>query len=169
MAGYNFVFNADSGFGALEPITADNFDLAYENYWGKSSSFTLGLFYKRLNGSIAFGEFEREFVNNGTTQRVLVRGPRNGKGGGDTEGSRGGVPDVLRLPARAHGAAWARSSTTLMCGSQASTTRNLAVQPGYTPGGTIAFGGGLEVNDAVIDSHRLAGLSDHSYNVVTVV
>ena len=32
------------GFGALEPITADNFDVAYENYWGKSSSFTVGLF-----------------------------------------------------------------------------------------------------------------------------
>ena len=45
---------------------------------------------------------------------------------------------------------------------------HLAVQPGYTPGGTIAFGGGLQVNDAVIDSHRLAGLSDHSYNVVAL-
>ena len=86
VAGYNFVFNADSGFGALAPITADNFDLAYENYWGKSSSFTLGLFYKRLNGSIAFGEFERDFVNNGTTQRVLLRGPRNGEGGGTLKG-----------------------------------------------------------------------------------
>ena len=53
-----------------------------------------------------------------------------------------------------------------MCGSRASTTRNLAVQPGYAPGGTIAFGDGLQVNDAVIDSHRLAGISDHSYNIV---
>jgi hypothetical protein len=43
---------------------------------------------------------------------------------------------------------------------------NLAVQPGYAAGGTIAFGGGLQFDDAVIDSHRLAGLSDHSYNVV---
>src|SRR5690606_10980034 len=33
VTGYNFVFHADSGYGALKPITADNFDLSYENYW----------------------------------------------------------------------------------------------------------------------------------------
>ena len=65
----------------MKPITADNFDLSYENYFGKSSSFTVGLFYKKLNGSIAYGEFDREFENNGATQVVTVRGPRNGEGG----------------------------------------------------------------------------------------
>ncbi len=86
VTGYNFVFNADSGFGGLKPITADNFDLSYENYLGKSSSVTLGVFYKKLNGSIAYGEFDREFDNNGTTQVVTVRGPRNGEGGGTLKG-----------------------------------------------------------------------------------
>jgi TonB-dependent receptor len=165
VAGYNFVFHADSGFGALEPITADNFDVAYENYWGKSSSFTAGLFYKRLNGSIAFGEFEREFDNNGTTQRVLVRGPRNGKGGGTLKGVEVAFQTFLDfLPG-----AWSGLGTQLNythVQQSGINNSNLAVQPGYAPGSTIAFGGGLQVNDAVIDSHRLAGLSDHSYNVV---
>ena len=165
MAGYRFVFQADSGFGALEPITADNFDLAYENYWGKSSSFTLGLFYKRLNGSIAFGEFERAFENNGTTQQVIVRGPRNGKGGGALKGVEVAFQTFFDfLPG-----AWSGLGTQLNythVRQSGIDNSHLAVQPGYVPGSTIAFGGGLQVNDAVIDSHRLAGLSDHSYNVV---
>ncbi len=165
VAGYHFVFQADSGFGALEPITADNFDLAYENYWGKSSSFTLGLFYKRLNGSIAFGEFERAFENNGTTQRVIVRGPRNGKGGGALKGVEVAFQTFFDfLPG-----AWSGLGTQLNythVRQSGIDNSHLAVQPGYVPGSTIAFGGGLQVNDAVIDSHRLAGLSDHSYNVV---
>jgi hypothetical protein len=40
VTGYNFQFNADSGFGALKPITADQFDLAFEHYFNESSSFT---------------------------------------------------------------------------------------------------------------------------------
>ena len=57
---------------------------------------------------------------------------------------------------------------------------NLAVQAGYLPGSTTAFGGGnntstggqgnagnpLSFTSNVIDSHRLAGISDDSYNVV---
>ena len=57
---------------------------------------------------------------------------------------------------------------------------NLAVQAGYLPGSTTAFGGGnntstggngnagnpLSFTSNVIDSHRLAGISDDSFNVV---
>jgi TonB-dependent receptor len=165
VTGYNFVFHADSGFGALEPITADNFDVAYENYWGKSSSFTVGLFYKRLNGSIGFGEFAREFENNGTTQRVVMRGPRNGKGGGTLKGVEVAVQTFFDFLPGAWSGLGAQLNYTHVRQSGIDNS-NLAVQPGYTPGSTIAFGGGLQVNGAVIDSHRLAGLSDHSYNVV---
>ena len=167
VVGYNFVFQADSGFAALEPITADNFDLAYENYWGNSSSFTLGLFYKRLNGSIAFGEFERVFVNDGTTQRVLVRGPRNGKGGGTLKGVEVAFQTFFDFLPGAWSGLGAQLNYTHVRQSGIDNS-HLAVQPGYTPGGTVAFGNGLEGNDAVIDSHRLAGLSDHSYNVIAL-
>ena len=57
---------------------------------------------------------------------------------------------------------------------------NLAVQAGYLPGSTTAFGGGnntstggqgnagnpLSFTSNVIDSHRLAGISDDSFNIV---
>ncbi|MFL6549966.1 MAG: TonB-dependent receptor [Povalibacter sp.] len=163
--GYNFVFNADSGYGALKPVTSDNFDLSYENYFGKSSSFTFGLFYKELNGSIAYGEFDREFENNGTTQVVTVRGPRNGEGGGKLKGVEVAFQTFFdSLPG-----AWSGLGTQLNythVSQSGINNSNLAVQPGYAAGGTIAFGGGLQVNGAVLDSHRLAGISDDAFNVV---
>jgi TonB-dependent receptor len=167
VVGYNFLFGADSGFGALEPVTADNFDLSYENYWGKSSSFTVGLFYKRLNGGIAFGEFERQFQNNGTTQTVVVRGPRNGAGGGKLKGVEVALQTFFDFLPGAWSGLGAQLNYTHVRQSGINNS-NLAVQPGYAPGGTIGFGGGLQVTDAVIDSHRLAGLSDHSYNIVAL-
>ncbi len=167
VTGYNFVFNADSGYGALKPITSDNFDLSYENYFGKSSSFTVGLFYKKMNGAIAFGEFDREFENNGTTQVVTVRGPRNGEGGGTLKGVEVAFQTFFDfLPG-----AWSGLGTQLNythVDQSGINNSNLSVQPGYAAGGTIAFGGGLQVNGAVLDSHRLAGISDDSYNIVAL-
>ena len=163
--GFNFQFNADSGFGALKPITADQFDLAFEHYFTESSSFTFDVFYKKLNGSIAYGEFLRSFTNNGSTQNVLVRGPRNGNGGGELTGFEVAYQTFFDfLPSPWDG-----------LGIQANYTHtkqedihnsNLATQPGYAAGGTVAFGGGLQVNGAVMDSHRLAGISDDAYNIV---
>ena len=55
VTGYNFIFNAEAGYAGLEPVEADNFDLSYEFYFAKSSSFTVGLFYKKLDNAIAYG------------------------------------------------------------------------------------------------------------------
>ncbi|MFC4307886.1 TonB-dependent receptor [Steroidobacter flavus] len=167
VTGYRFVFDADAGFGGLAPITADNFDMAYEHYWGKSSSFSLGLFHKRFNGSIGYGDFERQFENNGTTQTVIVRGPRNGAGGGALNGVEVAFQTFFDfLPAPWNGLGTQLNYTHLE--QSGINNSNLAVQPGYAPGGTIAFGGGLQGNDQIIDSHRLAGISDDSYNVVAL-
>ncbi|UAL10123.1 TonB-dependent receptor [Caulobacter segnis] len=165
VAGYNFQFNADSGYAALKPITADQFDLTYENYFTPSSSFTAALFYKKLNGSIAYGEFLRSFTNNGSTQNVLVRGPRNGNGGGELKGFELAYQTFFDfLPGIWSGlgfqANWTHTKQSGISNS------NLANQPGYAAGGTVAFGGGLQVNGQVMDSHRLAGISDNAYNIV---
>jgi TonB-dependent receptor len=165
VSGYRFVFNADSGYGALRPITADNFDLSYENYFGKSSSFSVGLFLKQLNGSIAFGEFDRVFENNGSTQVVTVRGPRNGEGGGKLKGVELAFQTFFDFLPGAWKGLGAQLNYTHVDQSGINNS-NLAVQPGYAAGGTIAFGGGLQVNGAVLDSHRLAGISDDSFNIV---
>ena len=165
VSGYRFVFNADSGYGALRPITADNFDLSYENYFGKSSSFSVGVFLKELNGSIAFGEFDRVFENNGSTQVVTVRGPRNAEGGGRLKGVEAAFQTFFDFLPGAWRGLGAQLNYTHVDQSGINNS-NLAVQPGYAAGGTIAFGGGLQVNGAVLDSHRLAGISDDAFNVV---
>ncbi|RAK58327.1 TonB-dependent receptor [Phenylobacterium hankyongense] len=165
VTGYNFIFNADSGYGALHPITADQFDISYENYFNRSSSFTIALFYKKLNGSIAYGEFQRSFTNNGVTQNVTIRGPRNENGGGSLEGLEVAFQTFFDfLPGVWSGLGMQANYThTIQHGINNS---NLATEPGYAAGGTVGFGGGLQVNGAVIDSHRLAGISDDAFNVV---
>ncbi len=180
VTGYNFVFSAEAGYAGLEPIEADNFDLSYEAYITESSSFTLGLFYKKLENAIAYGRALRDIENNGSTQTVTIRGPSNDPGSGGTlKGFEVAYQTFFdKLPG-----AWSG------LGVQLNYTRtkqddinnsNLAVQAGYLPGSTTAFGGGnnqstggngnngnpLSFTSNVIDSHRLAGISDDSYNVV---
>ncbi|MDB5435786.1 MAG: TonB-dependent receptor [Phenylobacterium sp.] len=165
VTGYNFVFNADSGYGALHPITADQFDIAYENYFNKSSSFTVDFFYKKLNGSIAYGEFTRSFTNNGVTENVTIRGPRNASGGGNLSGVEVAYQTFFDfLPGLWSGLGLQVNYTHTI--EHGINNSNLATEPGYAAGGTIGFGGGLQVNGTVIDSHRLAGISDDAYNVI---
>ena len=180
VTGYNFVFAAEAGYAGLEPIEADNFDLSYEAYLNESTSFTFGLFYKRLENAIAYGRAVRDLTNGGSTQPVTIRGPSNDPGSGGTlKGFEIAYQTFFdKLPG-----AWSG------LGVQVNYTRtkqedinnsNLAVQAGYLPGSTTAFGGGnngstggqgangnpLSFTSNVIDSHRLAGISDHAFNVV---
>jgi TonB-dependent receptor len=180
VTGYNFVFNAEAGYAGLEPVEADNFDLSYEAYFSKSSSFTFGLFYKKLENAIAYGRADRLIENNGSEQMVVIRGPSNDPSSG---GTLKGFEIAYQTFFDSLPGAWSG------LGVQVNYTRtkqedinnsNLAVQAGYLPGSTTAFGGGnnqstggagnngnpLSFTSNVIDSHRLAGISDHSYNVV---
>ena len=180
VTGYNFVFNAEAGYAGLEPVEADNFDLSYEAYISKSSSFTFGIFYKKLENTIAYGRAVREITNNGSTQDVTIRGPSNDPSSG---GKLSGFEVAYQTFFDSLPGAWSG------LGLQVNYTRtkqedinnsNLAVQAGYLPGSTTAFGGGnntstggqgnagnpLSFTSNVIDSHRLAGISDDSYNVV---
>jgi TonB-dependent receptor len=180
VTGYNFIFSAEAGYAGLKPVEADNFDLSYEAYITPSSSFTFGLFYKRLEDTIAYGRALRDIENNGTTQTVTIRGPSNDPGSGGTlKGFEIAYQTFFdKLPG-----AWSGLGVQLnytRTKQEDINNSNLAVQAGYLPGSTSAFGGGnntstggqgnagnpLSFTSNVIDSHRLAGISDHSYNVV---
>jgi TonB-dependent receptor len=180
VTGYNFIFSAEAGYAGLKPVEADNFDLSYEWYINKSSSFTLGLFYKTLENTIAYGRAVRDIENNGTTQTVTIRGPSNQPGdGGTLKGFEVAYQTFFdMLPG-----AWAGLGVQLNythTDQEDINNSNLAVQAGYLPGSTTAFGGGnnqstggngnagnpLSFTSNVIDSHRLAGISDDAYNVV---
>ncbi len=167
VTGYNFVFNADAGNASLKPMTAWQFDSSYEYYFSNSGSFNFGAFLKELNNSISYGTIARQFTNNGSTQTVLVRGPTNSSKGGELWGIEAAYQqffDFLPDPFDGLGAQVNYTHTH----QSGITNANLAVQAGYTAGSTVAYGGGNTVDNAVIDSHRLAGISDDSYNLVAL-
>ncbi|NIK88889.1 TonB-dependent receptor [Rhizomicrobium palustre] len=167
VTGYNFLFIANAGNPALKPMTSWQYDATFEHYFSPSSSFTAGLFLKELNNSIAYGEVTRAITNNGSTQNILVRGPVNSPNGGELWGFELAYQSFFDfLPAPFDGLG---TQLNYIHTHQAGIhNSNLAVQPGYIAGSTIAFGGGLQVDNAVIDSHRLAGISDDSYNIIAL-
>jgi TonB-dependent receptor len=180
VTGYNFVFNAEAGYAGLEPVEADNYDLSYEVYFAKSSSFTLGLFYKKLSNAIAYGRADRDIENNGSTQTVTIRGPSNDP---SSAGTLKGFEVAYQTFFDSLPGAWSGLGVQLNYTHTEQddiNNSNLAVQSGYLPGSTTAFGGGnntstggqgnagnpLAFTSNVIDSHRLAGISDDSYNII---
>ena len=180
VTGYNFVFSAEAGYAGLEPVTADNFDLSYEVYLDKSSSFTVGLFYKRLENAVAYGRADRDIENNGSTQIVTIRGPSNDPGSG---GTLKGFEIAYQTFFDYLPGAW--------CGLGVQVNYTRTEQDGHQqlqPGGAGGLSTGqhhgvrrrqqrldrrqgnagnpLSFTSNVIDSHRLAGISDDSYNIV---
>jgi TonB-dependent receptor len=167
ITGYNFTFRAESGFAGLKPILADQFDLTFEHYAG-STSFHADIFYKKLRNTVAYGEFERVFTNNGSEQTVLMRGPRNVKDGGELYGFETGFQTFFDfLPGLLSGLG-AQANYTHVRQSGISNS-NLVTQGALDGGGTGGFGAGLDVSGGrgvVMDSHRLAGISKHTFNLV---
>jgi TonB-dependent receptor len=168
VTGYNFVFRAESGSAALKPVTADQFDATYERYMGKRGTFAVDFFYKHLNGSISYGEFERSFTNNGSTQNVLLRGPRNGAGGGELKGVEVQYQTFFDfLPGLLSGFGIQANYTYV--DQSGINNSNLVTVGGLDAGSTAGFGAGLDVSGnrgVVIDSHKLAGISMHTANAV---
>jgi TonB-dependent receptor len=168
ITGYNFVFRAESGYAGLRPTTADQFDLTFERYMGKSSSFSIDLFYKKLHNSISYGQFNRSFTNNGSTQTVQLQGPRNQSGGGTLKGVEVGYQTFFDfLPGLLNGLG-VQANYTFVDQSGINNSNLIAVGA-LDSGGTGGQGAGLDVSGgrgAVIDSHQLAGISKHSFNLV---
>ena len=82
----------------LKPTTADQLDLTYEWYFSSTGSLTTALFYKKFNDYVQYGNYTRDFTNNGVTrngvdQRSDHRRRRQ------AEGHRSGLPAVLRCAA----------------------------------------------------------------------
>lgn len=167
ITGYNFVFRAESGYAGLKPIIADQFDLTFEHYQG-STAFHANIFYKKLSNTVAYGEFLREFENGGSTQQVLMRGPRNTKDGGELYGLEAGFQTFFDfLPGLLSGLGAQANYTLVM--QNGINNSNLATQGALDGGGTGGFGAGLDVSGGrgvVIDSHQLAGISKNSFNLV---
>jgi len=73
-------YTASAGNPALPPTTADQLDLTYEWYFSNTGSVTAAIFMKKFNDYIQYGNYTREFTNNGVTRTVEINGPVAGDG-----------------------------------------------------------------------------------------
>jgi TonB-dependent receptor len=166
VVGYKFVFNSSAGNAGLQPESADQFDLSYERYFGPTSSVTLGLFYKKLSNAFSQAQFERTFTNNGATETAQILGPINTKDGGKIEGAEFAYQTFFDfLPGLLSGLGMQANYTYVH--QIGINNSNLIDAGGLNAGGVGAFGAGnLAVGGVVIDSHKLAGISTNTFNVV---
>jgi TonB-dependent receptor len=166
VTGYNFVFQANAGNAALRPLMADQVDLSFERYMGRSSSFTLDVFYKRLTNSIAYGLTTRSFTNNGASQLVQINGPQNVHHGGSLSGLEAAYQTFFTfLPKPLDGLGVQLNYTYV----HQSGIRNSNLITATSGGDVGAVGIGIPATGGtgpVIDSHQLAGISKHTFNVV---
>ena len=166
VTGFNFVFRANAGNAALKPITADQFDISFERYMGRSSSFSIDGFYKRLTNLISYGQSYRTFTNNGATELVQIDGPINTSGIGKLYGFEAAYQTFFTfLPGLLDGLGMQLNYTLV----EQSGINNSNLIDATSGGDVGAQGAGQPAsggNGNVIDSHRLAGISKHTFNVV---
>jgi TonB-dependent receptor len=166
VTGYKFVFNSTAGNAGLLPESADQFDLSYERYFGPTSSLTFGLFFKKLSNALSQAQFTRTFENNGATETAQILGPINTKDGGKIEGAEFAYQTFFDfLPGLLSGLGMQANYTYV---NQINIhNSNLIDGGGLNAGSVGAFGAGNEaVGGVVIDSHKLAGVSTNTFNLV---
>jgi TonB-dependent receptor len=164
VVGYNFVFSSTAGNAALLPEMADQFDLSYERYFGSSSAFTLDLFFKKLSNSLTYDNFGRTFTNNGATETAQIRGPVNEKDGGRIKGFEIAYQTFFDfLPGLWSGLGLQANYTYV----DPAGINNSNLIDATSTGGVGAVGAGVPVvTGVVIDSHKLEGVSNHTFNLV---
>ena len=164
VVGYNFVFNSTAGNAALLPEMADQFDLSFERYFGSSSAFTFDLFFKKLSNSLSYDNFGRTFTNNGATETAQIRGPVNEKDGGRIKGFEIAYQTFFDfLPGLWSGLGLQANYTYV----DPTGINNSNLIDATSTGGVGAVGAGVPVvTGVVIDSHKLEGVSNHTFNLV---
>lgn len=166
VAGYNFVFQANSGNAGLQPIMSNQFDLSFERYMGPSSSFTLTGFYKKLENTVSYGQFSRTINNGASAQTVQILGPSNTRDGGELMGFEAAFQSFFDFLPGALKGLGTQLNYTYVKQSGISNTNLINASSGGDVG---AFGAGQQAlggTGNVLDSHRLAGISDHTFNAV---
>jgi len=156
---YDWQYTGQSGNPGLKPITADQFDLTLEYYFGRSSSFTATGFYKKFYDYIQAGSFNLELTNNGVTENVRLTRPVNGDGATIYGGEFAFQTFFDFLPAPFDGFGVQANYTYVK--NNGIDTVNLVNE---TAGGTA--GGGISYDTSTVKPKALEGVSKHSYNLV---
>ncbi|QNO27347.1 TonB-dependent receptor [Sphingopyxis sp. OPL5] len=156
---YDWQYTGKSGNPNLKPMTADQFDLTLEYYFGRSSSFTATGFYKKFYNYIQAGQFSLQITNGGVTETVRLDRPVNGDGAKiyGAEFAFQTFFDFLPAPLDGFGV---QANYTYVKNNGIETV-NLTNE---TAGGTA--GGGITYEDSTVKPNALEGISKHSYNLV---
>ncbi len=80
VTGVDVIYTANAHNPGLEPVIADQLDLALEYYFADVGSLTFTAFAKRFDDYIQFNEERIDYTNNGVTRAVRVNRPINGEG-----------------------------------------------------------------------------------------
>lgn len=146
----------------LKPVTADQFDLSFENYFDSTGSFTFSLFYKQFHDYITHGTYYRDFTNAGTTRSVRIRGPVNSEGGAikGWELAYKRFFDFLPSPWNGLGVDF----NYTMLNNTGIKSSNIVVNSG--DGSSGQTGGGTSVAANSFTDLPLEGLSDKTFNLV---
>ena len=156
---YTYGYSANMGNPRLKPITADQFDLAVENYFDTVGSFTFTLFYKKFHDYIQNGKFSVPITNNGVTRDVIATGPVNGDGA-SIKGFEAAYQRYFTfLPAPWDGFGVQANYTKL----SNSGVKNAQVIIDNIPGVSTVARSSLS---GMINPGRLEGLSDDAYNLI---
>ncbi|AQQ69390.1 hypothetical protein Mag101_05035 [Microbulbifer agarilyticus] len=144
-------YRAGTGNSRLKPMQANNFDLALEWYFSDVGALSGTLFHKDISDFFTSGTFPREITNNGVTRVVEVEGPVN-FGDGQVTGLELAYQQFFdTLPGAWSGLGLQANYTYV--DSKSIPNQNLDSQEG----------GNVEV---AFDSLPLAGMSEHTYNLV---
>ncbi|WP_260925950.1 TonB-dependent receptor [Novosphingobium sp. 9] len=81
IGGRSTAFTGTAGNPNLKPTRANQVDLSFEYYYGRSNSLTLGLFYKGIKDYIYSGLVEQQYTSNGQTLTFDVTQQTNGSHG----------------------------------------------------------------------------------------
>lgn len=141
----------------LKPITATQFDLALEYYFAEVGSFTFTLFQKEFDDYIQFGAQNLEFTNNGVTRTAEIRRPINGEGA-EINGFEIAYQQFFDMLPEPFDGLGVQANYTYI-NNEGITNTN--VQSEGADGTTITG----QAPDSV-ETGRLEGLSDHSFNLV---
>ena len=144
-------YRAGTGNSRLKPMRANNFDIALEWYFSDVGALSATLFHKDISDFFTSGAFPREITNNGVTRTVEVEGPVN-FGDGQINGLELAYQQFFdQLPGAWSGLGLQANYTYV--DSKSVPNQNLDSQEG----GNV---------DVAFDSLPLAGMSEHTYNVV---
>jgi TonB-dependent receptor len=146
----------------LKPITAWQFDLSIEHYFGNAGQFSFALFHKTFFDYIQSGTFIENITNNGQTVPVTVTGPANGSGA-KIDGFEVAYNTFFDfLPGYLSGLGIQANYTYVK--NSGVPNSNLSIVG--TNGSTVTAGGGGQNGGTALAVNTLEGVSKHTANLI---